>query len=300
MRSELDVVIVGGGPAGLQAALTLGRARRRVLLADAGTPRNAAATHVHNFLTRDGTPPAELRRIARDQLAPYDTVELAAERVVAVTGELDRFDVALETRRVTARRILLCTGMIDELPELPGVRTLWGSAIFACPFCHGWEHRDEAFGVLALSPPLLDHALLFTGWSRDVVAFTDARYEVPFDARAGLARAGVSIEERPLRGLIARGDRLDAVELTDGTRVARDVLWMRPPQRQPDLITSLGLALDDHGCVRVDEHRQTSRPGILAAGDLTTMMQGALLAAAAGVAAAAMLTHDLVRATPPA
>jgi thioredoxin reductase len=286
-----DVVIVGGGPAGLAAATTLGRGRRKVLVLDAGEPRNARAHELHNFVTRDGIPPAEFRRIAHEQLAQYPNVERASARVTGISGGPDGFTV--EGPDVQARRVILALGMVDMLPELPGYRELWGHAIFQCPYCHGWEVQDRPFGYLA---PALAHAefgIFLKGWSRDVVVFTDGKFEVGDELRAKLAAAGVGLEERALGGLVAEGDRLVAVELADGTRVAREVLFARPPQRQTALVEALGLELDENGFVKVDFRHQTSRPGIYAAGDMTTMMQAALAAAAAGSFAAGMVNHEL-------
>lgn len=290
-----DVVIAGGGPAGLTAALILGRARKRVLLADAGTPRNAAAHRVQGFVTRDGTPPPEFRRIAREQIAAYPSVEVVEARILDLIGEPGRFEIDLGERTVAARRVLLCVGMIDELPDLPGYRELWGHAVFQCPYCHGWEVRDRAFGHLVPTSETLEFSLFLKGWSSDVVSFTDGAFPVPEETRARLAAAGIAIEERPLRALIAAegGERLASVELADGTRVRRDVLFARPPQRQTDLVQRLGLALDGQGFVQIDEQMATSRPGVSAAGDLTTFQQSAQLAAAAGARAAYALNHAL-------
>lgn len=289
-----DVVIVGGGPAGLSAALNLGRARKRVLLCDAGERRNAAAVHVHGFVTRDGTPPAEFRRIGRAQLAAYPNVEIRDEHVESIAGERDEFRVDLGTEQVDARRILLCVGMIDELPELEGFAELWGHAIVQCPYCHAWEAQDRRFGYLATNPEMLRFPLLLRGWTADVVVFTDARFEVPSELRTQLIDAGVRVEERPLARLIADGDRLTGVELADGDSLACEVLFAHPRQRQVEVVRSLGLALDSGGFVEVDPvHRETSIPGIHAAGDLITPMQSAVLAAASGALAAAMLNHAL-------
>lgn len=298
-----DVVIAGGGPAGLSAALTLGRARKRVLLCDAGSPRNAAAERVHGFVTRDGTPPTELRRIGREQLATYPRVESRDARIEEIRGSRGAFEVRLtagpetgraETSLVEARRVLLCTGMIDELPDLDGFRALWGKSIFQCPYCHGWEAQDRRFGHLAASVEMLDFALLLRGWTSDVVVFTNGAFPVPEEASARLARAGVRLEERPLARLVPSGGRLERVELEDGDSSSCDVLFAHPVQRQVELVYGLGLALDATGYVRVDEpHRETSVPGIYAAGDLLTPMQGAIVAAAAGTQAAAMLNHAL-------
>jgi len=290
-----DVAIVGGGPAGLSAALMLGRARRRVVLLDGGTRRNAAAEHINGFVTRDGTPPDEFRRIGREQLGPYSSVEVRDARVASIQGERGAFELRLEGGgSVTARRILLCTGMVDELPELEGFRALWGKSIFQCPYCHGWEIRDQVFGVLVERAELLDHSVMMRSWTRSVIALTNGRVAVSDPARAHLAAAGVVLDERPIRRLAAEGDRLARVEFDDGGSQRLDALFARPPQRQVALVQALDLSLDDAGYVRVDEmSRETSRPGVYAAGDLITPMQGALFAAAFGARAAAALNHGL-------
>ncbi|MFO0607207.1 MAG: NAD(P)/FAD-dependent oxidoreductase [Polyangiales bacterium] len=289
-----DVVIAGGGPAGLAAALTLGRARKRVLLCDAGAPRNAAAARVHNFVTRDGTPPAEMRRVAREQLGAYPKVAAVDSRVEGVEGDAGDFTVRLATGDVRARRVVVCTGMIDELPALSGYRELWGRSIFQCPYCHGWEVQDRPFGLLADAPFWLEHAPFFRGWTDDLVVFTGGQFEVTDAMRAPLTAAGVGLEERPLRRLVAGDDgRLAAVELADGTTVTREVLFAKPPQRQTALVAALGLDLDEQGLVRVDAQMRTSRAGVYAAGDLTTMLQTAVGAAAAGMTAAACVNREL-------
>lgn len=289
-----DVVIAGGGPAGLAAALTLGRARKRTLLCDAGSPRNAAARLVQNFVTRDGIPPAEFRRIAREQLAAYPNVETRDTPVEAIHGASDAFAIRLGDGRVDARRILLCTGMIDETPAIEGMRALWGTHILQCPYCHGWEIREQRFGYLATTSEKVEFALLLRGWTGDVVLFTEGRFALPTETRAQLAAAGVVVEERPIVRLQAHGDRLAGVEVAGGYVIPRDVLFMHPPQRQTNLVRALGVSLDAAGFVRVDEaRRETSVAGIYAAGDLVSPAQGALLAAASGTLAASRLNHAL-------
>lgn len=292
-----DIVIVGGGPAGLSAALALGRARKRVLLCDAGPRRNAAAERVHNFVTRDGTPPDEFRRLAREQLAHYPNVEVRDVLVESIAGTRGAFDVVLSDRRVEARRVLLCTGLIDSIPAIEGFRELWGHAVFQCPYCHGWEVRDRRWGYLALGAEA-QHVALFSvqlrGWTRDVVVFTNGALELGEDARARLHAAGVRIETAPVARLARSGDRLEAVELADGTAVSCDALFAHPPQRQVALIEAMGLALDEGGMVRTDPMtRETSIPGVYAAGDLTTRAQAAILGAAAGMEAAARVNAEL-------
>lgn len=294
-----DVVIVGGGPAGLAAALTLGRARRRVLLCDAGPRRNAAAVHIHNFVTRDGVTPAEFRRIGREQLAAYPNVEIRDESVEEVRGALGAFTARLSTsgERVNARFVLLCAGMIDELPDIDGLRELWGTSVFICPYCHAWEIRDRRFAFLALTAAdVLEFSLLLRGWTRSVTVLTDGRFTIAEDQLTSLAAAGVRVEERRVARLVpsAGADALEGIEFADGPPLACDALFVRPPQRPIPLAAALGLALDNAGRVKTDPATfATSLPGIYAAGDLVTPGQGALIAAASGTMTAAMLNRSL-------
>jgi thioredoxin reductase len=296
-----DVVIIGGGPAGLSAALILGRGRKRVLLCDGGTPRNAVAAHMNGFVSQDGTPPREFRRIAGAQLEKYPQVERRGGLVEQIDGEAGALRVLIDGELAWARRVLICTGMIDELPDTPGYRELWGRSIVQCPYCHGWEVQGQAFGCLLpanAAGPFLEFPLFLRGWSEDLVVLHEGA-QFSDELRARYAAAGVKLEERPLRRLISRaaadgsGPQLVAAELDDGTQLPMSVLFARPRQRQVPLVTALALALDEQGFVRVDEHKATSRPGIHAAGDLTTMQQGALVAAAAGAQAAYLLNHAL-------
>jgi thioredoxin reductase len=292
-----DVIIVGGGPGGLSAALALGRARKRVLLCDSGPRRNAAAEHVNNFVTRDGVTPDDFRRIGREQLGKYPGVETRDAYVEAISGSRGAFRVELSTGVVEARRVLLCTGMIDEMPPIDGFRELWGNAIFQCPYCHGWEVQDRRWGYLARATEP-DHLLAFAGmargWTRDVVAFTNASFDISAETRERLRAAGVRLETAPIARLVSRDGLLESVALSDGTAVPCDVIFTHPPQRQVGLVSALKLELDEAGYVRIDPLKfETSVPGIYAAGDLTTRIQGGVLAAAAGNRAAAGVNVEL-------
>jgi len=294
MIQETDVVIVGGGPAGLAAALNLGRGCKRVLLCDAGPRRNAAAVRMHGFPSQDGVPPTEFRRIAREQLAPYD-VELRDVGIHDIRPTDDGFVVSLiGGEAVTCRRVLLATGMIDEIPDVPGIREPWGHSVFQCPYCHGWEFRGRPWGILASTPALLEFAIFLTGWSPQVTAFTNGPLELDDELRQRLEAAGVRVEPRRIARLLSgSGGRLRAVEHGDGAIVPCEAMVVRPPQRQPTLVSRLGLAVDDGGYVRVDGREETSVPGVYAAGDLTSPAQAATVASAAGVRAAWSINHDL-------
>lgn len=292
-----DVVIVGGGPSGLSAALALGRACKRVLLCDSGPRRNAAAEHIHNFVTRDGTPPEEFRRIGREQLATYPNVEVRDAHVDAVTGEKGAFRVSLGAEHVEARRLLLCTGMVDQMLSIEGFGDLWGHAIVQCPYCHGWEARDRPWGYLARlehTSHFLPFAMQLRGWTKDVVIFTNGTLDVPGTARTQLQAAGARIETAPVARLVAKEKKLEAVELSNGERVRCELLFVHPPQQQTELIRALRLALDDAGFVQVDPmKRETSVPGIYAAGDSTTPMQAVIAASASALQAAAFVNMEL-------
>jgi thioredoxin reductase len=294
---QYEVVIVGGGPAGLAAALALGRARRPVLLCDAGERRNARAVHVHNFVTRDGTPPEDFRRIGREQLAAYRSVAIRHDRVQSIAGERGAFEVRLGTGTARARRVLLCTGMVDELPPVEGFAALWGHSVFQCPYCHGWEVQDRRWGYWPRAADL-NHAIAFAlqalHWTGDLVLFTAGAFELPAEARTTLEAAGIRVVTAPIARLVGRDDQLHAIELADGQSVPCDALFAHPPQRHVELVAGLRLDLDDQGYVRVDPAtRETSIPGIHAAGDLTTRMQAAIHAAAAGTHAASMINVAL-------
>src|SRR4051812_39565228 len=219
-----DVLIVGGGAAGLSAGLVLGRARRRVVVVDAGSPRNAPAAHMQGFLSRDGMPPADLLAAGRAEVRSYG-VELVDDRVVEVTGG---FTLRLaDGPALRAQRLLLATGAVDELPEIPGARERWGRDFLHCPYCHGWEVRDRPIGVLGTVAGSVDHAHLLRQWSDDVVFFAHS-YAVTADERASLDARGIPVIEGRVSGLRVVEDRLEAVQLADGREIPRSAVFIRP------------------------------------------------------------------------
>ena len=289
MNHDHDVVIAGGGPSGLAAALILGRARKRVLLCDAGVPRNAAAVGVHNFVTRDGISPRDFRAAAHADLRAYPSVEAREVRVVDVARDDTLLRVTFEGGATSStRRVILATGLVDVPPEIPGLREVWGRSAFVCPYCHGWEVRDRPWGVLVTSDALATWALLLLGWTSELVAFTEGS-ELSGDAARGLVQAGV----RVVTEKIARVDA-GSVELGSGERVRTDALFVQPAQRPTPLVERLGLALTDGKFVVVDERKESSMAGVHVVGDASTQMQAAILAASAGTMAGAIVNHALV------
>src|SRR4051794_17652434 len=233
MRSdEYDVVVVGGGAAGLSGALTLARAGRSVLVVDDGTPRNAPAGHVHNYLGREGTPPAELYAIGRGEVTGYGG-EVLDGRVTGARRDGDGFVVTTDGGEVRARRLLVTTGLVDELPDLPGVAEQWGHGVLHCPFCHGAEVRDRPIGILGTNPFAVHQALLWRQWSADVVLFRHTSPEPTDDERERLAARGIQVVDGAVAGLVTDGDPLTGVRLADGTVVAREAGVVSPPVPPP-------------------------------------------------------------------
>jgi thioredoxin reductase len=297
----LDVVIVGGGPAGLNAALMLGRARRSVLLCDSGQPRNATVHAMHGFLSRDGMDPAALRQTARDQLGTYPTVQVRDVAVDAATADGERFTLTLsDGNSEHARRLLLATGVVDQLPPIPGLEELWGRGVFNCPYCDGWEVRDQPLAVMAADARNLQLALHLTRWSPDVLLCTNGTTGLDDDTRRLLDAHKVQLREEPIARLEGGEGRLERIVFADGEPAERAAGFLHAPTRQrSDLPSQLGCTLLEDGSVMVDDLGQTSVPGVLAAGDMARRpsmpVPGAqvVIAAAEGAIAAVAIDQTL-------
>jgi thioredoxin reductase len=294
--SRYDVVVIGGGAAGLSAALVLSRARRRVLVVDAGSPRNAPAAHMHGFLSRDGMPPADLLTAGRDEVRAY-----GGEIMVGSVRELVRcgtsgFTVLLaDGGRVSARRLLVTTGLRDEVPDIPGLRERWGRDVLHCPYCHGYEVRDQPVGVLGDgSPEAVRYAQIVRQWATDVVYFPQG---APLTAaqRCQLVARAIGIVEGPVRRVVIDDDALSAIELDDGRVVPRQALFV-PPRFVPNgvLLAGLGCDTDDQGWVIAGRTGRTSVPGVWVAGNVANARAQVITAAGEGSAAAIDLNGDLV------
>ncbi|MGW4438223.1 NAD(P)/FAD-dependent oxidoreductase [Streptomyces sp. NPDC004596] len=304
MTERYEAVVVGGGAAGLSAALVLGRARRRTLVVDAGEPRNAPSAHMHGYLSRDGMSPAEFLAAGREEVARYG-VELVRDRVVDATR-----DGAFTVRpagggAVLARHLVVATGLGDELPPLPGLAERFGRDVVHCPYCHGWEVRDRATGVLATSALSVHQALMVTQWSKDVRLFLHQvpEAELTDDDRRRLATAGVEVVPGEVAEVLAADDRLTGVRLAgeapgEGAVHEREVLYVAPrPVPRNELFVRLGAELRQtpFGSYPVtDERGLTSVPGLWAAGNAGGFAEQVVNAASRGYRAGAAINGELL------
>jgi len=266
----LDAVIVGGGPAGLSAALVLGRARKRVLVLDTGRPANAPTQAVGGLLAQVGVAPTELRRAGREQLAGHPNVEVRDGAVLDAASLSDGFAVKVDGGSVRTRSLVLAHGLRYDPPELPGVEALWGRSVFHCPFCDGWEVRDLSLAVHGSGPEAARSALVVAGWSSDVLLLTDGPAKLNGE-RAALESAGVRVREEPIRELVGGSGWLKRIEFAAGPAEQRDALFVRTRRGQPnDLAAALGCELTEAGTIVTDGDGRTGVPGVYAAGDAAT------------------------------
>jgi thioredoxin reductase len=299
-REQHDVVVVGGGVAGLSGALTLARARRSVLVIDAGEQRNRPASGVHGLLTRDGLPPAELVALGRAEVERYGGAVLDG-RVAALAGSAGAFAVTLEDGRAfAARRLLVTTGVVDELPAVPGLRELWGTDVVHCPYCHGHEVRDEPIGVLSTGPFSAHLAQLFRQWSADVTLFLHTGRQPSAEDGEALAARGIAVVEGQVAALESEAGRLRGVRLASGQVVPRRVLAVETtPVARADLLAGIGLEAVEHKRgigqrIECDGTGGTAVPGVWVAGNVTDLAAWVAGAAGDGVVAGAAINNDLI------
>lgn len=301
MDIEWDCVIVGGGAAGLSAALVLGRARRRTLVIDAGRPSNGAAHGIGGLLGHDGRPPAELYELGRKELDRYPSVAVRSGEVLGARRRDGGFEVDLANgAHERVKRVLLAMGMQYRLPRLPGSDELWGTSVFHCPFCHGWEVRDQPLAVLAEGERAAHLAMLLRGWSDDVVLLTGGTGGLEPDRLARLSAAGITVDDREVLELSSARGELSAVLFADGSRLPRRGLLVSVTMHQrTTLAAELGVAFAAPGpvsaaAVEVDALHRTSVPGVFAAGDVCAQMPQVAAAIAAGSAAATSVVASLM------
>ena len=293
--SQYDVAVIGGGAAGLSAALVLSRARRKILVVDAGAPRNAPATHMHGFLSRDGLPPRDLLAIGRGEVTSYGGEIVTGTVTEALTDGRGGFEFALaDGQRFSARRLLVTTGLRDELPDVPGLRDRWARDVLHCPYCHGHEVRDRQLGVIGGAPGAVRYAQIVRQWTHDLVYFIPPGV-LTDDERTQLVARAIGVVEGTIEQLVIHNDELRGVQMADGCVVPRDALFV-PPRFVPNapLLTALGCTVDDAGWVSVDGEGRTNVAGVWAAGNVVDPRAQVITAAGAGSAAAISINADLV------
>jgi thioredoxin reductase len=293
-----DVIIVGGGPAGLSAALMLGRCRRSVLVFDNRKPRNASSRALHGYPTRDGTPPSEFLAMARLELTKYPTVDIQDATVTdAACDSTGCFSVTIDGGgRFRSRKLLLATGVVDNLPEIPGFRELYGRSVFHCPYCDGFELSDQPLAIYGRGARGSGLSLEMTAWSRDLVLCTDGPGELDDDALDKLTRNGVAVREARVARLEGEDGVLSHVVFEDGSRLPRRALFFTTGQFQrSDLLERLGCDFNEKGTVRTGKYETTHMPGLFVCGDASHAVQWIVVAAAEGAEAAFAINTDLTK-----
>jgi thioredoxin reductase len=293
-----DVIIVGAGPAGLSAALMLGRCRRSVVVFDNGSPRNASSHALHGYLTRDGIPPADFLEIARQEIAIYRTVQFRDEEVSAVECQAGGGFLAtlVSGEQVRSRKLLIATGVVDNLPDIPGFRELYGRSVFHCPYCDGWELCDQPLAIYGRGERGVGLALELTAWSRDLVLCTDGPSEIDPEDLGRLTRNGIGVRDERVTGLDVAGGRLSRIVFDGAEPLARRALFFTTGQYQrSDLLERLGCQFNDKGTVRTGKYETTHLPGLFVAGDASRAVQWVVVAAAEGAEAAFAINTDLLK-----
>ena len=288
-----DVLVIGGGPAGLSAALALGRCRRRVVVFDKGEPRNAASKALHGYLTRDGIDPREFLRISREQLSKYTNVEVRECEVVDAVRDGDNFTVRTHDGGThTGRALLFATGLVDDVPRIPGIDQFYGRSVHHCPYCDGWEHQDQRLGVVGSSNEAVELGIELLCWSKDVVLYSDGNS--PADPKGKLCRRGIRTVGTKVDHLEGEGDALKSIVFSDGSRLHCDALFFSPGQRpRCELAAKVGCKICDNGQIECDDLQKTCVERVFAIGNSAPGLQLVIMAAAAGTEAAVAIHHAL-------
>jgi thioredoxin reductase len=292
-----DCIVVGGGPAGLSGALMLGRCRRTVLVCDVGEPRNAAAAGLHNYLTRDGIRPSEFLRLAYEEVRRFLTIEFRRTKVVAAERTPSGFTVVCaDGSRHNSRKLLLATGVVDELPEIEGLEELYGTSVHHCPYCDAWEWRDQPLAIYGRGEEGPALALGLTVWSRDLVLCTDGPGDLSEEALEQLSKAGIEIREEQVLRLEGREGKLERIIFDEGPELFRRALFVCAGQhQQSDLARKLGCRFTSKGAVNTGSCEATDVPGLYVAGDSSKDSQFVIVAAAEGAEAGMAINKALLK-----
>ncbi|MCD7035533.1 NAD(P)/FAD-dependent oxidoreductase [Metabacillus sp. GX 13764] len=292
-----DVLIAGGGPAGLSAALVLGRARRTVLVVDDDKPRNAVVKHSHGFLTRDGIEPMKLRQIAKEQISKYQQVEFEKDCIDSIEKEGSLFlSYTKSGKAVYSRRVIIATGMKDELPDIDGLDEVYGKSVFTCPYCDGWEHQDQPLAVFGEGKKLLKFAAIIWNWSKDLIVFTNGRSPVSDEDRRDIQNHGIRLVETPVKELVSEKGMLQSVVLENGETISRKYGFIQNSgQHQATNIPgNLGIQTTRKGGYETIGHGLTEMKGLFVVGDAKNAFTSLIGAAGEGYEAGVAMDHDMI------
>lgn len=295
-NTHFDVIIIGGSYSGLSAGMALGRALRQVLIIDSGKPCNAQTPHSHNFITRDGETPQEIASKAREQVAKYDTVKFHAGLVVGGEKTASGFEITTEAGEIfTAKKLLFATGVKDVMPEIKGAAACWGISMIHCPYCHGYEVRNEKTGILANGEIGFEFSKLIHNWTKELTLFTNGKSELTAEQATKLKESGIDLIETEIEAFEHTNGYIKEVRFKDGSKMVLKAMYAKLPFVQhSDLPEKLGCELTEQGFILTDAFQKTSVPGIYASGDNVTPMRSVSSAVAQGSMAGAMLNRELV------
>jgi len=296
MEQAIDVIIVGGGPAGMNAALVLGRARKRVIVIDEGRPRNRVTRETHGFLTRDGVSPGEFRRIAREQINAYPSVRFVEEAAVSAEGSDGDFRVTTAGgASYRSKKLLFATGMKDAPLDIDGLADVYGTSAFVCPYCDGWELRDQTLVVIAQGARAVHMAKMLAGWTDRYTICTNGSADLTEEHREELARHGVPLFEAPVSRIHSEGGMVRHVELADGARIACTGMFFAPKLvAGSELPRAMGCRTTEAGTVVADPFGKTNVPGVFSAGDAASELYQAITAASLGALAGVAMNNELL------
>lgn len=295
-HQQFDVIIVGGSYSGLAAGMALGRALRRVLIVDSGLPANRQTPYSHNFITQDGVPPHLIAAKARAQVERYPSVEFLSGQVTDARIKDDGFQVGVDNNiQFTAKKLILATGIRDVMPPIPGFAECWGISVLHCPYCHGYEVRDEVTGVLGNGDKAFELARLISNWTKELTLFTNGPSTLTPEQSAALRKHGIGIEQTPVQELVHDRGRLHQVRFSNGSARAIHSLYAMPAfDQHSSAPQEIGCAFTEEGYIQVDAQQRTSVPGIYACGDSTTRLRTVANAVATGTTAGMMLNKELI------
>ena len=291
-----DAVIIGGSYPGLSASMALGRSLRNIVVIDSGTACNAQTPRSHNFLTQDGKTPAEITALAREQVASYPNVRFVSGLATEVIQNARGFEVKTWDGEIfTGRKLLLTTGITDILPETPGMKECWGISLIHCPYCHGYEFRNEKTGILANAETAFEMAKMISNWTPDLIVFTNGNFELTAQESEKLQEKGIRVEKLPITALLHQDGHVHAVLLSDGSKTAVSAIYTRPAfVQQSDIAQQLGCEFQSSGHIKADAFQKTSVAGIFAAGDNCSQMRSIASSVAAGSLAGVMVNKELI------